>query len=222
MKNIKYLILISVVCIMVTNLKAQTDDAFKNKKIAIAWEPLHLIDGGIGVDFEMRLKETRNWLNLRLTGYYLPSYSPDSDNYEDYMTSSSGFEEFDGYSGFGAKATYKSFFSRSAFYWGGGLSYNYYDVSYYTQSYRSYKEDGMTFYKYYQGKESQHFNKIYPFLTIGARSAWRKQFVSEIYVTAGYSHGFYNEQKKAYNRNFLGFGHRGMAMTLGWRMGFQF
>lgn len=224
MKKIVNLILISILCLVATDMHAQSGDVFHNRRFSIGLEPLFLIDGGLGLDFEIRLKESRNWLNLRLAGYGLPDYDSDRTLYyytENY-TLSSGFDNFRSYSGFGVQASYKSFFFRDVFYWGGGLSYNYYDVSYYTETYRPFEEEGMTFYKYYQGEESQYFNKIYPFLSLGVRTPSRKRFFVEGYITTGYSHSFYNEQRDAYDRNIFSFGYRGVTMTFGGRLGWQF
>lgn len=225
MKKISILIMtICIVCIVVTEAKAQTEDVFNNRKITIGWEPLSTMDGGLRVDVEMRLKKSRNWLNLQLTCYGLSDrdFNGEADYYTNNVTFTSGFQKFRSYSGFGVQAMYKSFFFRDIFFWGGGINYHYFDVSYYDETYKPFVEDGLTFYKYFRGNESQYFNKIYPFLSTGVRSSSRKHFFVEGYIKLGYSYSFYNEEKKAYNKNFLSFGHRGVTMDLGGRIGWQF
>lgn len=224
MKNVGYLILISLFCMASTEINAQREDVFSNRKFSVAVEPLLLFDAGMGVDVEMRLKETNSWLNLRLTGNRLSRSDADLSNdfMSNYMTMNSAFEEFHSYSGFGVRATYKNYYLRDEFYWGAGIGYNYFDVSYYAETYKPFVEDGMTFYRFYQGKETQYFNKIYPFITTGVRSPSHRKIFVEGYITVGYSYSYYNETKKAYNKNFFSFGHRGVAMSFGGRVGWQF
>lgn len=185
-------------------------------RYTIAVQPLILSNGGLKIDFEKRLKQSKNWLQLGLTGFYRPRYKGDHDGWENF---NSDFDPLNKYNGFGVDVNFKHFFGSNFFWWSAGLGYTYHEVYYNTWGYDSYKEEGLTFYEYVEKEQRQVFNKVYPNISIGIQSSLRRLFFIDAFLGLGYAHSFYDKGKRAFDDNMFGYGFRGMRCHGGVRIG---
>lgn len=190
-------------------------------RYAFSLEPLYLYNGSMRLNVEKRL-ESKDWIELNLTGYYLHHDKIETREYEQgsHFTSNSDFERFTGLSGLGIGSTYKHYFSRS-FFLSAGASYTYYRVQYMGLGFYQYEEDKLNFYKYHYQDFSQTFNKFTTNLSIGARSTFLHTFFVEYYFGVGYAYSLYNKEKRAYNSTPFGFGYKGSYPTAGIKIGFN-
>jgi len=205
-------------------LQAQTKEE-KTAQYAFSFEPAHLYNGGFRVNLEKQLRST-DWIELNLTGYYLPHKDAEvTDSYyywggNSYMTSNSDFDSFLGLAGLGIGITYKSFFHRNLRVYP-AFSYNWYNVEYAGYDYYSYNEDGLTFYDYKWADTKQSFHKLAAHVSLGVRSSLERSFFVEPYFGMGYAYSFYDKNKRHYNETMFGFGHRGLFLTAGIKLGFN-
>ena len=204
-------------------LQAQTTEK-NTDHYAVSFEPNHLLNGGLRVNLEKSIS-SKNWIELNLTGYYLPRRDEQSANndyfywWDDgYRTSNSDFEKIAGLSGMGIGLTHKHYFSfpltiHTA------LSYNRYNVSYTGYEFYSYQEDGLTFYDYMWADTQQSFHKLALHIAVGVRSTIRHAVFAEPYVGLGGAYSFYDTSKRHYNNTMFGYGYRGIYLTAGVKLG---
>lgn len=190
-------------------------------RYAFSLEPLYLYNGSMRLNVEKRL-ESKDWIELNLTGYYLQRDAIENREYERgrHFTSNSDFERFTGLSGLGIGGAYKHYLSRS-FFMSGGASYTYYHVQYLDWGFYKYREDELDFYKYHYQDFSQTFNKFTANLSIGARSTFLHTLFVEYYFGIGYAYSLFNKDKKAYDGTAFGFGYKGSYPTAGIKIGFN-
>ncbi|MDR2691653.1 MAG: hypothetical protein LBB73_05055 [Dysgonamonadaceae bacterium] len=190
-------------------------------RYAFSLEPLYLYNGGLRLNVEKRLKP-KDWLELNITGYYLPHNKIETREYQrgDYFTSNSEFDYISGLSGLGIGSAYKHYFFRS-FFVGGGASYTLYRVQYPALGMCKYREGELDFYEYQYLDLRQIFNKFTTHISIGGRSSFRHRLFIEYYFGLGYAHSLYHSGKEAYNRSPFGFGHTGAYPATGIKIGFN-
>lgn len=188
-------------------------------RYAVSLEPLYLYNGGLRLNMEKRLK-VNNWIELNLTGYYLPHYERETSRQEGYYTSNSNFEYILGLSGLGIGGIYKHYFFRS-FFVSGGVSYTHYRVRYADLDWYNYQEDGLNLYEYQYQDVGQTFDKFTTGIYIGGRSAFRHKLFIEYYFGLGYAHSLYNKNKETYSLTPFGFGYKGIHPTTGIKIGFN-
>lgn len=216
--------LLGLLCLISMTTYAQAYGEPAPKNFSIASEVISFFNAGFNLDFEMRLKGSNNWLNLRLTGHFIPDYSERGYYYDvnEWKTLYSGSDRFSELSGMGIDFTYKRTFWEDKLYCGAGFGYHYFDVLYWREEYEPFIEDGLTFYEYRQGYRSQYFNKINPFLTIGIRTPLHKGFFIEGFLSPGYTYSFYDKNRKSFDSTMFSFGHRGFSLGVGARIGWAF
>ncbi|MDR1631491.1 MAG: hypothetical protein LBR97_01160 [Dysgonamonadaceae bacterium] len=190
-------------------------------RYAVSLEPFYLYNGSLRLNVEKRL-ESNDWIELNITGYYLPHDEIETRKYKggSYFTSNSDFERFSGLSGLGIGSAYKHYISRY-FFMSAGASYTCYHVRYADISFSKFQEDGLEFYEYKYQDFRQIFNKFTANLSIGARSTFRRTLFIEYYLGVGYAHSLYNKDKKAYDSYAFGFGYKGIYPTSGFKIGFN-
>ena len=219
----KLTIFITIFCIVASyTCDSFAQDAQKKtmRKYTVGLYPLSTIDGGLTVDFEKRMKDTRNWGKVKLSGYYAPTIE-DNSNFE-YWSFLSGNEDYRGLKGGGLEIGYKSFFHKEIFYWAGGLHYNYYNVTYRHHGYEPFVADDMTYYQYLISYKDQQFNKIGASLYLGVQTPLNARFICDGYLSLGYVRSFYDKNKAAFDSTILSFGHSGFTIWTGIRVGLSF
>lgn len=225
MKQILWMAMVSWIGLQSAVAQSQGIREEKQRNYTIGLHPSLFIDGGLSLEVEKRLGDTKKWLGVRLTGYSLPYEEPSPHYYwgsREWQTIQSGGEYFNRQSGVGLRLSYKQFFHKEMLYWGGGLNYSYFDITYQSEGYEPFEEDGLTFYRYRAGDTRQYFNKLNPFLSFGIQSPLRKRFFIDGFLTLGYSHSFYKSDRKAFDDTIFGFGYRGVTLGIGGRVGWSF
>jgi hypothetical protein len=195
---------------------------------AVSVEPLFLYNGGLRLNVEKRLTP-KQWIELNVTGYRLPEHKMDDDNYynnswwnnDGWITSNADFNSFSKLSGAGLGGTYKYYFYSSN-YVSGGISYAYSGVQYKDYTFHPYTEEGLTYYSYGLHNVNQDFHRLAGNLCIGTRSAFYHAYLIEFYGGLGYTHSFYDKDKRTYDETMFGFGYKGMTITFGFKFGFNF
>ena len=208
-----------------SRLQAQTTEE-KSAQSAISIEPHYLMNGGLGLNLETKICPN-HWIELNLTGFHL---SHSDRKFSDYYFWSwyggghaipnSDFDYISGLSGLGIGATYKYYFFRN-FRVNTALSYNWYNVGYEGYEFYPYTEDGLTFYDYKWANIHQPFHKLRLHVALGVRSTFERVFFAEPYVGIGYTYSFYDENKRAYDETVFGYGHRGLYVLAGIKLGFN-
>ena len=225
MKNLCHIIF-SICCLMLTiigtcSLKAQTNSAEDNsEKYIIAVQPFLLMNGGLRVDFETRLKNPKSWLQVSLTGYRLPYYN--DDEWGGWENFNSDFDLFRELKGLGIGGAYKYLLYKDIFYASAGLSYTYFEVTYQGGYYNPYQEDGLTFYEYSRTDRRQYFNKLYSNICVGLQTYLSNALYGDAYIGLGYSYSFYDKEKAAFDDSIFGYGRRGLTVAGGVRIGVAF
>ena len=226
------LFIISLLCFLcsLACLHAQTTDD-KTAQYAISFEPNHLLNGGLRLNLETKIR-SNDWLELNMTGYYLPHRDIQSSYYygyydyygwgnrNAYSISNADFETISGLSGLGVGATYKHYFPRR-FLIHTALSYYRYNVEYSGSDYYPYTEDGLTFYDYRWGSDHQTFQKLALHFAVGVRSTLERTLFAEPYAGMGFAYSFYDENKCNFNKTMFGYGYRGFYLTAGVKLGFN-
>lgn len=206
-------------------LQAQTTEE-KTAQYAISFEPNHLLNGGLRLNLEKKIR-ANDWMELNMTGYYLPNRSIQSNhdyswwwNGDDYSTSNADFGYISGLSGLGIGGTYKHYFF-FPFSINTALSYNWYNVEYMGYDFYPYTEDGLTFYDSKWANVHQPFHKLAMHVALGIRSSVERPFFVECYAGLGGAYSFYDENKRNYNQTMFGYGYRGFYLTMGVKLGFN-
>jgi len=190
------------------------------RKNTVALQPLYVFNGGLRLDVERQLASPSHWLQLSISGYYLPNQD---DFYESWITSNSDFEEFNLLKGIGAGLAYKYFFYSNLLYSMPAISYNYYEVGYNGYGYFPYMEDGLTKYEYRLKDSNQYFNKLNGSLSAGFQTPLTRAFFFDCYLGIGYSYSSYKKDRIVFNKdNIFGFERRGLTVTTVIRLGFAF
>lgn len=200
-----------------TNSIAQEKTQSDYPRYTIAVQPFYLLNGGLRVDFEKQLGNSKRWLQANISGFYLPHKDESSSTWE---TMNSDYDPFCKLNGLGIGFAYKSFFYRPSLYYSAGVSYTHYRVTYSDFDYFEFEEDGLKYYEYFQADHRQIFNKLTASLCLGIQSDVRKKMFFDTYLGIGFSHSFYDDRKRNYNDNVLGYGYRGFHVTGGVRIGF--
>ena len=203
-------------------LQAQTKKALPRHAISV--EPLYLLNGGLRLNLEKKLSPT-DWIELNLTGYWLPHRDLDPNYYGDqhtggYWISNADFHRISKLSGFGIGATYK-YYLFSFFMINPSLSFTRYNVESSVYDFVPYKEDGLNFYEYIWTYKQRPFHRLTSQFTISLRTPSKNPFFLEHYVGFGYAYSFYDKSTLNYNQTMFGYGYRGYIITLGLKLGFN-
>ncbi|MDR3060568.1 MAG: hypothetical protein LBU57_00455 [Dysgonamonadaceae bacterium] len=190
-------------------------------EFTVAVQPLVLINGGLRFDFEKRLHHPNHWLQLGITGYFLPQIS--SGENKTYIIGIEE-EEIKGLKGAGINGGYKICLPSvsKSLYVMGSLSYTLSRVKYMEFGYHPFIEDGMKFYEYSAIMQTQTFNKIGANAIFGFQSSLEKKFLIDFYAGLGYVHSFYNASKAHFDESMFSYGYRGVTLVGGIRLGFAF
>ena len=206
-------------------LQAQTTEG-KSAQYAISLEP-KFMNGGFGLNLEKKIRPN-HWIELNLMRYYLPHENREKAIYpyigwyggNGYSFPNADYGYISGVSGLGIGTTYKYYFSRN-YLINTALSYTWYNVKYSDYAFYPYTENGLTFYDYKWLDTHQPFHKLRLQVAIGARSKFERALFAEPYVGIGCSYSFYNENKNAFNETIFGYGHRGLYLLTGIKLGFN-
>jgi len=190
-------------------------------KYTIAVQPFHLMNGTLKLDFETQLKSPKNWLQLSISGSYLPKKDIYRAEYS-WSNFNSDFNDFTGLNGFGVGAAYKSIIYSTWLYYSVGASYSHYRVRYAGYGYFPYIEDGLTYYEYYPAQQKQIFNKLSSSVCLGMQSHFSNTLFFDVYIGIGYAHSMYDENKRSFEEGMYGFGRRGTFLAGGLRIGVAF
>ena len=205
--------------------EVNAQDKQKMPQYAVSVEPLHLINGGLRLNLEKK-GDQNDWLEMSLTGYLLPHRDMQAihRNWWDqdiggYSTANTDFDWISGLHGLGAGAAYKHYFPGTHCMISTGLSYNWYNVEYPGYDFQRYVEDGLPLYHYTLIYEHQSFQKLAVHVTGGIRTFFRHKFFMEFYGGIGYTHSFYDSNKRNFNDTMFGYGYRGVYLTAGVKIG---
>lgn len=214
-------IMILAICVYML-AGVQYMSAQEGYKYSIGVQPLYLVNGGLRLDFEKRLKNPQHLLQASVIGYLLPERDDPYEHWESLLVD----DDYDvnKLTGGGLALDYKYFpFPKANFlYFSGGLSYHYFDVRYDGYEYFKYVEDGMTFYEPRFGEIKQTFNKVGGNVCFGIQTTNRRPFFVDGYIGVGYSHSFYDENKYHIGNNMFTVGYRGVTFVTGIRIGYRF
>ena len=220
---------IAIIATLLMGMLASTQYIFgqeeKEKNVynySIGVQPLYLFNTGLRIDFEKRLKDPRQMLQVSAIGYLLPKRDEPYEYWETLLVE-------DHYNvnkllGGGLALDYKYFPFRLAnfLYFSGGLSYHYFDVRYDGFKFISYQEDGMTFYEPQWGEIKQVFNKVGGNVLFGLQTAPHRRVFVDGYIGIGYTHSFYDEDKHHIDDNMFNVGYRGVTFVTGIKIGYRF
>ena len=205
-------------------MQAQPEEE-RMPQYAISLEPMHLLNGGLGLNLEKKIRPD-HWVELNLEGYYLPH--GEEIHVEDflfwswyeggYTTLNTNFDRISGLSGLGIGTTHKYYFFQR-YMVNTAFSYNWYNVEYAAYNFYPYMEDGLTFYDYKWANTHQAFHKLRLHVAIGVRSKFKHAIFMETYLGLGYAYSFYNQDKRAFNDTMFGYGYRGFYSTVGIKLG---
>ena len=202
--------------------------ARSQKKYTFTVQPLYLLSGGLKFDFEMRMGNGPDWLQFSPSVYY---WNRDLDD-KDYIYYGKILDRFDFWPtsihrpfsklrGVGLDVNYKRFINaRRSFYTATGLSYAHYNIKYWGFAGYDYIEDGLPYYGYEYGLQTQHINRIGANWYFGTRIPTRQAFVLDLFWGLGYRHAFSEKNKPAFDDNFLTYGWTGLSFQAGIKLGF--
>lgn len=213
------LLLISVVCSSQTEVVAEKV-AEKEFKYALSFEPLYLFNAGIRFNFETLLKgDQRQVLQISAIGYYNDWYDDDWETL--LLDNTYGSNKV---AGGGVGVDYRLFPSSQyqKFYVSGGISYHYFSLNHDACKLVSFTEDDLVFYEPVMTTSNTPFNKFGANFCLGLQNRKSKVILTDIYMGAGYSYGFFDEEKYTPGNTMHSIGYRGITLLLGFRLGFRF
>ena len=199
------------------------------KKYTVAIQPMQLVcNNALRLDFEMRLGNGPGWLQFSPSAYYADKgnnryYYNGEYYYRDY--NNHGFREsFSILKGGGMEVNYKSFINPiRSLYMAYGLSYNYFDISYYggRERWTDYIEDGLPYhqYDYIYGYIHQYINRISANCYFGYQVPSQWKFLFDMFVGLSYRHSFSDKSKDAFNAYPFSYGYTGFVWMTGVRFG---
>ena len=204
--------------------------ALTQKKVTFAVQPLQLFNNGLRYDFEVRLGNGPGWLQFGPAFYYnSPSkrnvntnyyYEGNNYNYNDwyYIHWREPYSELKGY---GLDLNYKHFLdARRSFYIAIGLSYTRFDIKYLGRVWKDYKEDGLTYYEYREGNNTQQIERFGVNNFVGFQIPTRGAFLFDVF--GGYAIRFSSsdEDKPSFDNDIFSYGYSGIVPLIGFRLGF--
>lgn len=226
MKKILFVLAI-LFCVCLSDSNHSLSAQEKEKKdvlynYSIAVQPLYLVNGGLRIDFEKRLKDPRHMLQVSAIGYIHPRRDDPYEHWESLLIDD--YYDVNKLMGAGLAVDHKWFlFPKARFlYLSAGVSYTYFDVRYNGFKNISFVEDGLTFYETRYMELKQTFNKVGGNVCFGLQTAPRRPFFIDGYVGFGYSYSFYDEKKFFIEDNMFNIGYRGLTFTTGIRIGYRF
>jgi hypothetical protein len=188
------------------------------KRYTIAAHPLYIFNNGMRLDFEKRIRNTPSWIQCGIAGYWLSEGEQDYN----YGVLISG-DELNELRGVGLELNYKHFVDKKeTLYFAGGCSYSHYGIEYVDAFWRTYTEDGQTFWTKERGHLSQNINKLGINTYFGYQSP-RPTFLADMFIGIGYRYSFYsNSMAHPFNDRMLSLGYRGLVFITGVRLGAKF
>lgn len=223
-KIIIWSVLLAGAAVRIHTIAAQETQKREKKlyNYSIGVQPLYLVNSGIRIDLEKRLKNPRHIEQISFIGYLLPKKKEPYTYWEALLVDDS--YQVKKLMGAGLALDHKWFpFPKADFiYLSGNLTYHYFDVRYDGYRYISYEEDDMTFYEPRFQEIKQVFNKIGANACFGLQSAPHRPFFVDGYIGVGYSHSFYDEDKYHINSHMFTVGYRGATFVTGLRVGYRF
>ena len=215
--------IILFLCILFNSsmLMAQTEVA--KPRYAISLEPFYLCNGGLRLNLEKKL-QSNNWMEVNLSGYSLPhsdmqpSYSYGRD-LGGHLVSNADFTRISGLKGLGIGGSYKHYFYYPFFFVNSGINYTWYKVESPLYDYVLYQEDGLNYYDYTWTYKHQQFHKLTAQVALGLRTSSKYQFFLEHFVGLGYAYSFHDNNQPNYSKTMLGYGYRGLYLTIGLKIG---
>jgi hypothetical protein len=204
------------------NWKPETAKSIRRYTVAV--NPTPLFNNGLRFDFEYELPHPGQWLQVGLTGYYSsPRNTPryfgwnDDDEYDRHLPVSSwvGFRKMSGGS---VSILYKKMLHRRGWYFSTGLAFNYFRVEYTEWGYKSFEEDGLTFYRRGEYPVRQSFFRPTAEFNIGKQFAITNRCFFDLYAGTRVGYSFYKKRNDGHRQKFhtmYGFANRGIDIFHG-------
>jgi hypothetical protein len=187
------------------------------RKLTFAVQPMQLLNYAFRSDVEVRLGNTRSWVQFGATGYPF-TYSGDVTDEFGWLRG----DEYQSMWGYGLDLNYKYFFTgREKLYVAGGPSYHYFNVKYLANAWSSFEEDGLEYHEYkYDIIHRQQIHRLGANVTFGYQKITRHAFLFNVFSGLGYRYGIVaHKNQRAFDANSLSFGHKGLVFLLGVRFG---
>ncbi len=228
MKKYTCTLLLIIATVMAARLNAQPVFLQKvpdnSRKYTITVEPFSYgIDGGIRTSFEMRIKNTHQWLQAKPTVYYLPYDRDLSYIILPTAADSDAQEVLHGLKGAGIELGYKLYLNKpEVFYCKAGFSYTHLSASYSALVLSGFVEDGLHYYFYERQNIRQAFNNIGVNACVGVQSTMRRiRFFVGGYIGIAYNMSFSNNNVHQYDALY-NFGYNGFSCIFGFQLGWAF
>ncbi|MDR1558038.1 MAG: hypothetical protein LBS88_13565 [Tannerellaceae bacterium] len=213
-------LLLFTACLFVFPEAEAQNETRKTFGNSLAVQPLYWLNNGFRIDYERRLKNPSQWLQVSAIGYYVEN---ESNPWDVWTFSDFSFNEV---WGAGLEVNYKWFpFRRQRVYVSGGLSASHFNMEYDEVGYRytSYQIDGLTYYEsqWENYQVSQRFNRIGTNLCTGIQNRPTRRFLIDGYVGIGFMYSFYDPDKYHPDNYLNSLSYRGLTLTAGFRIGFR-
>ena len=203
----------------------------KQKRFIFAVEPLQWFNWAWRFDFEMRIGNGPGWLQFGPAVYYRNDNNSNYryDHYYDYWSYYIDYdmnggllrEPFSNLRGAGLDVNYKRFINRSrTFYIAAGLSYTRLKIEYMGMKWDSYMEDGLQYYRYMPGNQTQNINRKGINTYIGHQIDSRKGLHIDLFWGFGFRTSDSEKGKPSFSDYMFSYGYSGVVFLTGVRIGF--
>ena len=236
----KLYVFVSAVCFFVwhAQTQAQVEHSLPprylstQKKITFAIQPFPFINNCLRSDIEIRLGNGPGWLQFGPTIYYAndekdkPDHFYDGKHYKYEYGMFSFREPYSKLKGGGLDINFKWFLNANrSFYMATGLSYTYFDITYYGAygRWNDYIEDGLPYHEYIYttGYQNQHINRVSINQYWGYQVPTQSAFLFDFFWGVSYRHCLMDKDKPSFNQSPFSYGYSGPTFMTGIRLGFK-
>ncbi len=220
MKKVPYLQLIIILVFLSINGIAQTDTV---RTTLVSGTPQYLINKGLRIDVEKRLKNPRHWIQL-VPQLYVDVKGIDARDYD------SGYEkEYDKMYGVGLEVNHKMFlkeYSRPmGSYVSYGMNYQHFGIQFKGAEWEPALVDGMQQFVYTEKDAKQSIDKIGANLVVGYQNEFVDYVYWDIFIGLGFRCSFYNSESaetRHLDYYLWDYGYSGTLLTGGFKLGVLF
>ncbi|MDR0714487.1 MAG: hypothetical protein LBF89_09565 [Bacteroidales bacterium] len=186
-------------------------------RLTFAVQPLPIFLWGVRTDMEVRIGNTRSWLQMGATIYpFTYREEAERDVWEYGIVSG---DEYHSMWGGGLNINYKYFIHR-LLYVAGGPSYQYSNVKYWGNYWTDFTEDGLTYHERKYDLARQQIHRLGAGVYFGHQRITRHSFLFDVYVGLGYHYGIPRyKDMRAFDSTQFSFGYRGVVFLAGIRLG---
>jgi hypothetical protein len=184
-------------------------DKNHHARLTFAFQPTQmLLTQTFRTDAEIRLGKSRGWLQLGVNVPFTTDVIWDDDDYDNPSIK-----------GVGLDLNYKYFLSRY-FYVAGGLSWNYYNISYDDWGWFKFKEDGVEYQEYKRSSFDQTINRFGFNTLCGFQKISRHGFLCDVYMGLTPQKGFFSHpDSRKFDSSIYSRGYTGCVFMFGIRIG---